>query len=122
MTERLHPGARFRQVLAEPGCATAVGAHDPTIAKLVEEAGFPVCYVSGSASSSCVGGFPDVGLLTLSELVANARHIINATELPVLCDADTGHGNVTNVRRTIREFESAGYRVTFDCGDRRFGQ
>ncbi len=108
MTERLHPGARFRQLLAEPGCATAVGAHDPTIAKLVEEAGFPVCYVSGSASSSCVGGFPDVGLLTLSELVANARHIINATELPVLCDADTGHGNVTNVRRTIREFESAG--------------
>ena len=108
MSERLHPGARFRRVLAEPGCAIAVGAHDPTIAKLVEEAGFPICYVSGSASSSCVGGFPDVGLLTLTELVANARHIINATGLPALCDADTGHGNVTNVRRTIREFESAG--------------
>lgn len=108
MSEELHPGAQFRRILTEPGCAIAVGAHDPTIAKLVEQVGFPVCYVSGSASSSCVGGFPDVGLLSLSELAANARHILNATGLPTLCDADTGHGNVTNVRRTIREFESAG--------------
>ena len=86
----------------------AVGAHDPAIAKLVEEAGFPVCYVSGSASSTCAGGFPDVGLFSFSELLANARHIVNATGLPTLCDADTGYGNVTNVRRTIREFEAVG--------------
>ena len=108
MTEGLHPGARLRRILAEPGCAIAVGAYDPAIAKLVEEAGFPVCYLSGSASSTCVGGFPDVGLLSFSELLANARHIINATGLPTLCDVDTGYGNVTNVRRTIREFESVG--------------
>lgn len=103
-----HPGAALRRVLAEPGCAMAVGAYDPAVAKLVEQAGFPVCYVSGSASSTCVGGFPDVGLLSLSELLANARHVVNATSLPVLCDVDTGYGNVINVARTIREFEAIG--------------
>jgi len=102
------PGARLREVLAQPGCAMAMGAHDPAIARLVEIAGFPVVYVSGSASSTTVGGFPDVGLLGFTELLDHARHIIRATKLPVLCDVDTGFGNVTNVRRTIREFEQAG--------------
>jgi methylisocitrate lyase len=86
----------------------AVGAYDPAVAKLVEEAGFPVVYASGSASSTCVGGFPDVGLVSFKELLDNARHIVNACSLPVLCDIDTGYGNVTNVKRTIREFEAAG--------------
>src|SRR5262249_57846145 len=61
-----------------------------------------------SGSSTGVGGFPDVGLLTFSELLDNARHVINATSLPTLCDVDTGYGNVTNVARTIREFEAIG--------------
>jgi methylisocitrate lyase len=100
--------AEFRRILAEPGCAMAVGAYDPAVAKLVELAGFPVVYVSGSGSSTAVGGFPDVGLLTLSEMLANARHVINATSTPTLCDIDTGNGNVTNVARTIREFEAIG--------------
>ena len=74
----------------------------------MEEAGFPLCYVSGSASSTAVAGFPDVGLLSFSELLANAHHIVNAVELPVLCDIDTGFGNPTNVARTVREFEAIG--------------
>jgi len=100
--------AEFRRILAAPGCAMAVGAYDPAVAKLVELAGFPVVYVSGSGSSTAVGGFPDVGLLTLSEMLDNARHVINATSTPTLCDIDTGNGNVTNVARTIREFEAIG--------------
>ena len=100
--------AEFRRILGQPGCAMAVGAYDPAVAKLVELAGFPVVYVSGSGSSTAVGGFPDVGLLTLSEMLDNARHIINATSTPTLCDIDTGNGNVTNVARTIREFEAIG--------------
>jgi methylisocitrate lyase len=108
MSPAARPGAAFREVLAAPGCAMAAGAYDPVVAKLVERAGFPVVYVSGSASATCVGGFPDVGLLSFSELLANARHIVNATSLPVLCDVDTGFGNATNVRRTIREFEAIG--------------
>ena len=101
-------GAELRRVLAAPGCAMAVGAYDPAVAKLVERAGFPVVYVSGSGSSTAVAGFTDVGLLTFSEMRDNARHIVNATSLPALCDIDTGFGSVTNVKRTIREFEAIG--------------
>ncbi len=107
MTEQA-PTHKLRRVLAEDGCAAAVGAYDPTVAKLVEEAGFPVVYVSGSATATSVAGFPDVGLLGLSELADNARHIVNAVSVPVLCDVDTGFGNTTSVVRTIREFEALG--------------
>jgi methylisocitrate lyase len=86
----------------------AVGAYDPAVAKLVERQGFPVVYVSGSGSSTAVAGFTDVGLLSFGEMLDNARHIVNATSLPALCDIDTGFGNVTNVKRTIREFEAIG--------------
>jgi 2-methylisocitrate lyase-like PEP mutase family enzyme len=101
-------GAELRRVLAEPGCAVAAGAYDPAVAKLAERAGLPVVYVSGSGSSTAVAGFPDVGLLTFSEMLDNARHVVNATSLPTLCDVDTGYGNVTNVARTIREYEAIG--------------
>lgn len=108
MRQAASPGAELRRVLAAPGCAMAGGAYDPAVAKLVERAGFPVVYASGSATSTCVGGFPDVGLLSFTEMLGNARHIVNATSRPVLCDVDTGFGGATNVRRTIREFEAAG--------------
>jgi methylisocitrate lyase len=101
-------GAELRRVLAAPGCAMAVGAYDPAVAKLVEREGFPVVYVSGSGSSTAVAGFTDVGLLSFTEMLDNARHIVNATALPALCDVDTGFGNLTNVKRTIREFEAIG--------------
>jgi methylisocitrate lyase len=101
-------GLELRRILSEPGCAIAAGAYDPAVAKLVELAGLPVVYVSGSGSATAVGGFPDVGLLTFSEMLDNARHVINATSTPTLCDIDTGYGNVTNVARTIREYEAIG--------------
>lgn len=102
------PGAAFREVLARPGCAMAVGAYDPAVAKLVERADFPVVYVSGSGSSTSVGGFSDLGLLSFKEMLDNARHIVAATSTPTICDIDTGFGSVTNVKRTIREFEQIG--------------
>jgi methylisocitrate lyase len=101
-------GSELRRILSEPGCAIAAGAYDPAVAKLVELAGLPVVYVSGSGSSTAVAGFPDVGLLTFSEMLDNARHVVNATSTPTLCDVDTGYGNVTNVTRTIREYEAIG--------------
>ena len=101
-------GAELRRILAAPGCAIAAGAYDPAVAKLVERAGLPVVYVSGSGSSTAVAGFPDIGLLTFSEMLDNARHMVNATSLPTLCDVDTGYGNVINVARTIREYEAIG--------------
>jgi methylisocitrate lyase len=104
----MNAGAGLRDVLAQPGCAAAIGAYDPAVAKLVARAGFPIVYVSGSGSSTAVGGFTDAGLLSFTEMLQNARHIIAATSAPTLCDIDTGFGNVTNVKRTIREFEAIG--------------
>lgn len=104
----MSPGAEFREILNRPGCAMAVGAYDPAVAKLVERAGFPVVYCSGSGSSTAVGGFTDVGLLSFKEMLDNARHTVAATSTPTLCDIDTGNGNVINVKRTIREYEQIG--------------
>ncbi len=85
-----------------PGCYDALGA------RLVEEAGFPAVYMTGFGSSASRLGRPDVGLMGLSEMVDNARRIVQATDLPVIADADTGYGNPINVIRTVREYELAG--------------
>jgi 2-methylisocitrate lyase-like PEP mutase family enzyme len=69
--------------------------------------GFDAVYMTG-AGTSAERGFPDVGLLTMTEMVANAKYIANAVDIPVICDADTGYGNPLNVQRTVREYESAG--------------
>jgi 2-methylisocitrate lyase-like PEP mutase family enzyme len=60
------------------------------------------------AGTAAERGFPDVGLLTMTEMVANAKYIANAVDIPVICDADTGYGNPLNVQRTVREYEAAG--------------
>ncbi len=85
-----------------PGCWDALGA------RLIEQAGFGAAYMTGFGSSATLLGQPDVGLLTGSEMVDNARRIASATFLPVIADADTGYGNPVNVMRTVREFEQAG--------------
>jgi 2,3-dimethylmalate lyase len=90
-----------RPVLA-PGCYDALGA------RLIEEAGFSAVYMTGFGTAAGRLGRPDVGLLTMSEMVDNARRIVNAVQLPVIADADTGYGNAINVIRTVQEFERAG--------------
>jgi 2-methylisocitrate lyase-like PEP mutase family enzyme len=76
-------------------------------AKIAESVGFPAVYMTG-AGTAAERGFPDVGLVTMSEMVSNARYIATAVNIPVVCDADTGYGNPLNVRRTVREYEAAG--------------
>ena len=66
-----------------------------------------MCVVTGAGVSMC-RGYPDVGLVTMEEMVRNARYIAEAIEIPVVVDADNGYGNAINVRRTVREFERAG--------------
>jgi carboxyvinyl-carboxyphosphonate phosphorylmutase len=90
-----------RPVLA-PGCYDALGA------RLIEEAGFSAVYMTGFGTAAGRLGRPDVGLLTMSEMVDNARRIVDAVQLPVIADADTGYGNAINVIRTVQEFERAG--------------
>jgi hypothetical protein len=76
-------------------------------AKIAEAVGFEAVYMTG-AGTAAERGFPDVGLLTLTEMVSNARYIANAVRLPVICDADTGYGNLLNVQHTVWEYEVAG--------------
>lgn len=98
---------RFRQLLAQPGFIVAPGAYDGLSAKLIEQAGCDVVYATGGGiSRSC--GYPDIGLLTMTEVLMHLRWIVDATSLPVIGDCDTGYGNALNVRRAVREFERVG--------------
>jgi 2-methylisocitrate lyase-like PEP mutase family enzyme len=97
----------FRRLLSQSELAVAPGAYDALTARLVEQAGFPLVYMTG-AGASAARGYPDYGLLTLTEMVESARTIARSVAVPVLADADTGYGNELNVTRTVREFEASG--------------
>lgn len=99
---------KLREILARESTVLVPGAYDAFSAKVLKQAGFEVIYMTGSGVTASVIGMPDVGLLTMSEMVQQARNIVNATDLPVICDADTGYGNALNVIRTVREYERAG--------------
>ena len=90
------------EMVLAPGCYDALGA------RLIEEAGFPAAYMTGFGSAASRLGRPDVGLMTMPEMVDNARRIAQAVEIPVIADADTGYGNPINVIRTVVEYEAAG--------------
>ena len=100
---------RLRQLLADPNLLVAPGAYDALSARLIAQAGFPAVYMTGFGTAASVLGQPDVGLLTMSEMVARASALASVVgDLPLIADADTGYGNPINVRRTIREYERAG--------------
>jgi len=90
------------ETVLAPGCYDALGA------RLIEEAGFSAAYMTGFGSAASRLGRPDVGLMTMTEMVDNARRIVEAVDIPVVADADTGYGNSINVIRTVREYEAAG--------------
>jgi 2,3-dimethylmalate lyase len=102
------PRSRLRELLAKPEPLLAPGCYDALGARLVEEAGFDAAYMTGFGSTASRLGRPDVGLMTMSEMVDNARRIVEAVGLPVIADADTGYGNPINVIRTVQEYERAG--------------
>src|SRR5580700_1151553 len=99
--------ARLRDLLARPEMIVAPFVFDCLQAKLAAAAGFEAVYMTGFGTAAA-RGFPDLGLLTMTEMVANARAISQSVHVPVICDADTGYGNPLNVWRTIREYEDAG--------------
>ena len=100
--------AALRQRLAEPGIVAAPGAYDALTARLVERAGFPAVYVTGSGVSISTLGVPDLGMVSFTEMLERVRQIADVTSIPVIADADTGYGGPLNVMRTVREFERAG--------------
>jgi 2-methylisocitrate lyase-like PEP mutase family enzyme len=100
-------GKQLRELMACDGMVLAPGAYDGLTAKLIQQADFSSVYMTGGGTSSSFG-YPDYGLLTMSEMVENAGRIADAVDLPVISDADNGYGNELNVFRTIRAFEKAG--------------
>jgi 2-methylisocitrate lyase-like PEP mutase family enzyme len=104
----MKPTKALRAIMARPGCAIAVSAHDPLLARLVEQAGFDLIGLSGNAVAASYLGLPDMGFLNLSDMTNVARRITAAVTIPVIVDADTGYGNAMSVQRTVRELEQAG--------------
>ena len=101
------PRQRFAANLASGEMIIAPGCYDGLTAKLIERAGFQACYMTGAGTASS-HGLPDYGLLTATEMVANAARIAAAVDIPVIADADTGFGNELNVTRAVRDYERAG--------------
>ena len=99
--------SRLRQALNSGDMVVAPFVLNALHAKIAESVGFQAVYMTG-AGTAAERGFPDVGLLTMTEMVTNAKYIANAIDIPVICDADTGYGNPLNVQRTVREYEAAG--------------
>jgi methylisocitrate lyase len=100
------PGQRLRRAW-EADVLAIPGVFCPLVAKMAERLGFPAVYLSGGGLSASLG-LPDIGLITLTEVVHQAQAICQATALPLICDADTGFGSSVNVERTVRQLEAAG--------------
>ncbi|KNZ43625.1 isocitrate lyase/PEP mutase family protein [Acetobacterium bakii] len=103
--------AKMRELLKIKKMVVAPGAHDAMTAKIIGRLGFDAVYMTGYGQSASHLGQPDVGLMTMSEMVARAANIVEAAGVPVIADADTGFGNAVNVMRTVREYEKAGVAV-----------
>jgi len=99
---------RLRELLAAGGPGIVPGATDCFTARIIEEAGFPVIYVTGGGTANTYLGGPDIGLVTLNELASQVERISDAVSVPVIADCDTGFGGVANVKRTIKTWERAG--------------
>ncbi len=97
----------IREVLNGGPMLVAPGAYDGVTATLIAQAGFNGLYMTGAGTSASFG-LPDFGLLTMSEMVENARRITSTVDIPLIADADTGYGNELNVFRTVQVFERAG--------------
>jgi carboxyvinyl-carboxyphosphonate phosphorylmutase len=100
--------AQLRRIIERHRTLLVPGCYDALSAKILEQAGFPVIYMSGSAVTMSLAGLPDLGFLSMTEMVDRARYICAAIDRPLICDADTGYGGTLNVMRTIREYERAG--------------
>ncbi|TDR89981.1 isocitrate lyase/PEP mutase family protein [Enterovirga rhinocerotis] len=99
---------RLRELLAEPDCTPLMGAYDVLSAKIIERAGFPVLYTGSFVTGASALALPDVGLVQLHDLLGLAREIAKETDIPIVCDADSGWYHAGNIWRTVHEFESAG--------------
>ena len=97
----------LKQLFKRDRLLVAPGCFDGLSARLVEEAGFEAAYLSGGAVARSMG-IPDIGLVTMSEVIDRAAQVVAAVKIPIIADADTGYGNAVNLVRSVREFERTG--------------
>lgn len=100
--------SKLRHLLQQPGAVMAPGVADALNARLVAKHGFSAIYMTGAGTTAVRLGMPDIGLLTMTEMIDNAGRIADASGLPLIADADNGYGGVMNVRRTVQGYERAG--------------
>src|SRR5688500_14904273 len=91
-------------LIAQPEILVVPGATDALTARLVEEAGFQAVYASGAGIANAHFGYPDIGLITLTEMIETIRRMVNAVNIPLIADADTGYGNALNVIRAVQVY------------------
>ncbi len=98
----------LRDLLIKDGSLMAVGCFDALTARMIEQANFPVAYISGASLSMALLGKPDLGLASYGEIFGQVQRIVQATTIPIILDADTGYGNFLNAQRAFREYEQIG--------------
>ena len=98
---------QLRNLLKGGKLLVAPGAFDGLSARLVEKAGFPLIYATGGGIARSMG-YPDMGLVTMTEVIGRVKNMVDVTTVPIIADADTGYGNALNLIRAVKEFESAG--------------
>ena len=103
----LSPAAQLRALINQTAMIVAPGAYDCIGARLAEQAGYRAVYMTGAGTAAALG-YPDYGLITMSEMAENAARLTAAVTIPVIADADTGYGNELNVTRTVREYQKRG--------------
>lgn len=109
----LRKSTEFKQLINSPEILVMPGVHDALSAKLAEQAGFSALTMGGYGVAASSLGQPDVGYLTMTEMVYTLKRICDVTTLPLLADADTGYGNAANVFRVVKEYEDAGAAALF---------
>ena len=109
MSGALSPAARLRALLARPGLLVMPGCHDAMSARLIEEAGFELGFMSGFAVSAARLGMPDTGLVSYAELADQGQNICGAVSIPLIGDGDTGFGSAQNIKRTVAGYARAGF-------------
>ncbi len=103
------PADRLRALLARPGLLVMPGCHDAMSARLIEDAGFELGFMSGFAVSAARLGMPDTGLVSYAELVDQGANICRSVSIPMIGDGDTGFGSAQNIKRTVQGYERAGF-------------
>lgn len=108
MSDIKNPVKQLRELIQKPGIIRSLGAHDVLTAVMIEQAGFETVFMGGFGTSASLNGYPDLNFLGLMEMVDASRRMAHRLSVPLIADADTGHGDLHNVMRCVEEFEGSG--------------